>query len=178
MAEFKIAYDKTAEFEGGYVNHPNDRGGETYKGIARNFWGKWEGWKTIDRYKTAPMSAKQLDKVLAGSDELQEWVEVFYRTNFWNPIKGDHIDDQDVANNIYDFAVNSGVNRAARYAQRVAGVEEDGMIGNVSIGAINSCNNFVAKYKAARLSFFQKIVANDPSQKVFLRGWTNRVENA
>lgn len=178
MANFKPAFDKTINFEGGYSNHPNDNGKETYMGISRVFWPKWAGWAIIDRYKASPMSVKQLDSVLAGNIELQSLVEDFYRANFWNPIKGDDINDQDVANNIYDFAVNSGVGRASRYAQRIAGVTEDGQIGNISIGAINSCDNFVEQYKEARLAFFKKIVANDPSQNVFLRGWTNRVENA
>ena len=44
MADFKVAFAKTIRFEGGYVNHKADKGGETYKGIARNFWPKWKGW--------------------------------------------------------------------------------------------------------------------------------------
>jgi lysozyme family protein len=35
MAEFKTAFEVTMKAEGGYVNDPDDPGGETYKGSAR-----------------------------------------------------------------------------------------------------------------------------------------------
>lgn len=179
MADFKKAYAKTEVFEGGYSNHPSDKGGETYKGIARNMHPKWEGWKIIDRYKTSPLSSKQMTQVLSNSIELDDMVEAFYRNNFWNPIMGDDIMNQMVANNIYDFAVNSGVRRAVKYAQRIVGAVEDGVMGRITIKAINAnIEGFVTKYKASRLAFINKIIANNSSQEVFRKGWTNRVQNA
>lgn len=179
MAEFSKAYAKTSAFEGGYSNHPNDRGGETYKGIARNMWPQWGGWKIIDRYKGSPISSKQMTKVLAGSVELEDMVEAFYRAHFWKPIMGDDIISQIVADNIYDFAVNSGVSRAVRYAQRIVGAVEDGVMGPRTIKAINqNIHRFVPEYKEARLSFVRKIVTRDESQRDFLRGWETRIANA
>lgn len=179
MADFKQAFLKTAQFEGGYSNHPADKGGETYKGIARNIHPKWAGWKIIDRYKTSPLSSKQMTQVLENSIELDDLVESFYRANFWNPIMGDDIMNQLIANNIYDFAVNSGVSRAVKYAQRIVGVVEDGAMGRVTIKAINAnIEGFVTKYKASRLAFINKIIANNSAQEVFRKGWTNRVHNA
>lgn len=179
MAQFEKAFLKTAAFEGGYANHPNDKGGETYKGIARNMWGSWAGWKIIDRYNTSPHSSKQMNAVLGGNMELEDMVEEFYRAHFWNKIKGDDLNNQLIADNIYDFAVNSGVSRAVKYAQRIVGVIEDGIIGTQTIKAINkNIEGFVTKYKAARLSFLEKIVARDESQSVFMKGWTARVQNA
>ena len=35
MADFRLAYKKIEAAEGGYVNDPDDKGGETYKGISR-----------------------------------------------------------------------------------------------------------------------------------------------
>lgn len=179
MADFKQAFKKTDQFEGGYSNHPDDKGGETYRGIARNMHPKWAGWSIIDRYKTAPLSSKQMDKVLDNSLELDDLVEAFYRAHFWNPIIGDEIMNQLIANNIYDFAVNSGVSRAVKYAQRIVGVTEDGVMGRITVKAINqNIEGFVTKYKASRLVFLNKIVLNNPSQQVFMRGWSNRVQNA
>jgi lysozyme family protein len=54
MAHFKTAYALTMGHEGIYSNNPKDRGGETYKGIARKFHPSWEGWKAIDRMKNKP----------------------------------------------------------------------------------------------------------------------------
>lgn len=179
MANFRKAYLKTSTFEGGYSNHQSDKGGETYAGISRVNWPKWAGWKIIDRYKGAPHSAKEITRVLSGSVELEDMVEAFYRAHFWKPIMGDDILSQGAADNIYDFAVNSGVGRAVRYAQRIAGAIEDGAMGPKTIKAINMCGeDFVARYKAARIDFINKIVARDDSQRVFLRGWTERVKNA
>jgi len=180
MANFKIAYDKTADFEGGYVNDPDDNGGETYKGIARNFWEKWQGWVIVDKYKQVAHNRAELGKILDGNAELQSFVEAFYKKNFWDEVRGDDITDQEVANNIYDFAVNSGVGRASRYAQRVVGAVEDGDIGNNSIKAINAydAEMFVHAFKKAREGFYRKIVDNNPSQAKFLYGWLSRNANA
>lgn len=178
MADFKIAYDKTAKFEGGYANHPNDKGGETYKGIARNFFPKWKGWLVID--KLDKKDVKKLNSILAHDNQIQEWVHRFYQDNFWSQIRGNEIQDQEVANNIYDFAVNSGVSRAIKYMQMVLGVEVDGKFGPVTLGKLNTFGEmtFVNKYKKERLDFLNKVVQNNPSQKTFLAGWTSRVNNA
>jgi len=179
MANFERAFLKTAAFEGGYANHPDDKGGETYKGIARNMWPQWGGWKIIDRYKTSPHSSKQMSAVLGGNIELEDMVEAFYRAHFWNKIKGDDLNNQLTADNIYDFAVNSGVSRAIKYAQRIVNVEEDGIIGAKTIKAINqNIEGFVTNYKSARLTFLAKIVSRDSSQSVFMNGWRTRVQNA
>lgn len=179
MAQFEKAYAKVKKFEGGYANNPNDRGGETYAGIARVHFPEWKGWAIVDTYKQSEHSSKELNKVLQGNGQLDVMVEHFYKVNFWNAIKGDEIINQLIADNIMDFAVNSGVGRAVKYAQRIVGTTEDGEMGPKTVKAINAnTHDFVVKYKAARLSFLQKIVARDESQSVFLKGWTNRVQNA
>lgn len=178
MADFTTAFRRTDKFEGGYCNDENDRGGETYRGIARNFHPDWKGWDVIDDYKKIATSNKEIDKLCKGNQELEWLVESFYKINFWDTIKGDDIIYQNVANNIYDFAVNSGVGRASKYAQRVVGVKDDGEIGKISIKAINGYNPqmFVDRYKENRISFVRKIVENDASQEVFIDGWINRIE--
>ena len=179
MADFKKAYAKVKKFEGGYANNPNDNGGETYAGIARGYHPKWKGWEIVDKYKQSIYSSKELNKVLQGNRQLDVLVETFYKANFWNPIMGDSIVDQLSADNIMDFAVNSGVSRAVRYAQRIVGASEDGAMGPNTIKAINKHSvGFVPDYKAARLAFVHKIVANNPSQKEFLAGWVSRTKNA
>ena len=50
MAKFQIAEAITGRNEGGYANNSADTGGETYAGIARNYWPKWQGWKYIDNF--------------------------------------------------------------------------------------------------------------------------------
>lgn len=171
MADFKVAFAKTIRFEGGYVNHKADKGGETYKGIARNFWPKWKGWGIID-------GSVKNDKVLGSIPALQKLVEDFYKVNFWDAINGDLIADQRAADNIFDFAVNSGVKRAITYAQLVVGATRDGVLGPITAKKINGKHSFTTEYKKLRLDFVNKIVKNNPSQKVFLNGWTRRIKDA
>ena len=49
MAIFNSAFQITMGNEGGYANNPADSGGETYKGIAKNYWPNWEGWTAVDQ---------------------------------------------------------------------------------------------------------------------------------
>ncbi|MBC7912857.1 MAG: hypothetical protein H7Y07_01930, partial [Pyrinomonadaceae bacterium] len=53
MANFDLAYKITMHNEGGYANDPQDNGGETWKGVARNFCPKWAGWVIVDRIKAS-----------------------------------------------------------------------------------------------------------------------------
>ena len=74
MAKFNLALSKVLSHESGYVNDPDDLGGETYKGIARNSHGSWAGWQIIDSYKIKPDFPKSLEV----NAKLQNMVEQFY----------------------------------------------------------------------------------------------------
>lgn len=131
MAEFLAAHRKTAVSEGGYANVSGDRGGETYKGIARNFWPKWAGWVIVDKHKPLKHNAKIKDT------ELESLVNQFYKRNFWDVLSGDAIDDQETAYKLYDFGVTSGQPRSVTQIQKVLGLPETGKITAALIAAIN-----------------------------------------
>lgn len=109
MADFALAFSATIKAEGGYVNDPQDPGGETYKGIARKMNSKWDGWIIIDMMKKERNFPANLD----GNSQLQEKIKTFYEINYWDKIRGDDISNQHIAESIFDFAVNAGRNRAA-----------------------------------------------------------------
>ncbi len=132
MANHSIAYKKTAGNEGGWNHVKGDSGGETYKGIARNYHPKWEGWKLVDKAK--PLKHNQVIK----SDELDKLVVSFYKKNFWDVIGGDQIEDQFVANTLYDFGVNAGYGRSIQNIQEVLGLPKTGKITKELIEAINN----------------------------------------
>lgn len=75
--KFKLAYAATMKNEGGYANNPHDRGGETWRGIARNFWGSWPGWKTVDEIKSQKPTS--LNLALQKSEALDDLVLKFYK---------------------------------------------------------------------------------------------------
>lgn len=162
MAEFLPAFERALLAEGGYQLHQvaGDTGGLTYAGIARNPNPSWPGWSWIDRGETPP----------------SQLVRDFYRAGWWEPIRGEEIRDQSVAESIYSFGTNAGLKTAVRLAQIVAGVTPDGAMGGKTVEAINAMEPrlFLALYALARISRYRDIVARDRSQGKFLLGWINR----
>jgi len=162
MAEFLPAFEQMIRNEGGYTLHQvaGDRGGQTYAGIARKMHPGWAGWAAIDRGDIPP----------------SQLVRDFYLANFWRPILADSLNEQAVARNIFDFAVNAGVPVAVRLAQIVAGATPDGKAGPMTVAALNAMDPalFVANYALAKLARYRDIVTRDRTQQKFLLGWINR----
>jgi len=172
MADFTQAFDLMIAHEGGYVNDPDDPGGETYKGVARKIFSKWDGWQTIDMLKRQPAFPANLDK----DPEIQEAVSDFYRVNFWDRIKGDDIENQKIAESIFDFAVNAGVGTSAILSQMVSGSKPDGVIGPNSVEAINQvqADHFLASFTVAKIARYVTIVKKRPSSRKYFYGWILR----
>lgn len=165
MADFTRALAKVLNNEGGFILHEvdGDRGGQTYAGIARNHHPGWDGWEFID--------SNDLN-----NPALTDAVEDFYRANFWNRLRADVISPQKIAETIFDFAVNAGLGTAAKLAQSVVGVSQDGVIGPKTLALLNSIDEeiFVAKYALAKMTRYAEICRRDPRQSKFLLGWLNR----
>ena len=177
MANYKEAERLTGLNEGGYVFDPNDKGGETYAGISRNNWPKWEGWRIIDTIKVKwGQSASQINRYAHADPNLHIMISKFYKTNFWDVNKLDLITDQQLANTVYDFGVNSGTSRAAKYLQQVLGVNQDGVVGPKTINAANSLDpeEAVTLYNSQRQAFYQSIAKG--SQAKFLKSWLSRLK--
>lgn len=143
MADFARAFRKTIRFEGGYVNDPDDPGGETYRGIARRHHPGWEGWPVIDAAKDSPDFPRCLDRRKA----LQEAVRLFYRQQYWDRIRGNSIASQEVADEVFEAGVNLGVRRAVTFLQTALNVlnrrqtlyqdvVEDGVCGPDTLAAL------------------------------------------
>lgn len=163
QTDFRKAFDKMMLNEGGYVLHTveGDRGGMTYAGIARRFHPDWEGWKIID----------------AGGTPDANMVSKFYLVKFWQPMKGDILVHQEVAEVIFDFYVNAG-EPALKLAQIVVGAVPDGVFGPKTLAALNSVNpqEFKLQYTLAKIARYAEICNKDKTrtQSKFLLGWINR----
>lgn len=185
MAKFEIADKITGGNEGGYANNKADRGGETEAGIARNFWPNWPGWKHIDQYKADwEKSNKKLSlaawinaSVNVPTEPVRDMIKSFYKQNFWDVNKLDQINDQQLANTVYDFGVNSGTGRAAKFLQAAVGVTQDGKIGPQTLSAVNRLDAEVThdKYNGAREAFYRSIAKGNQAQ--FLKGWLSRLKS-
>ena len=187
MADFNTAHKKVMGNEGGYANNPADAGGETYKGIARKFWPQWGGWKLVDGVKACVASqpgygtaeyhgwAGRLNAQLASLNQLQQLVLDFYRANFWDKYWLSEVNDQDVADWIYDHAVNGG-GRGVMWVQEAAGVAADGVIGPQTIRAINAADPqaLLAKARDLAVAYRLEKVRECPEDKQFLHSWLAR----
>lgn len=139
MADYRQAIGKVLKSEGGYVNDPDDNGGETYKGISRKFWPGWLGWHIIDLIKKKPGFPGNM----TGSHELEikiqldHEVSTFYYEQFWVKVGGDKIKNQPIADMLIDSAVNEGIVPAVKRAQTIVGVAITGKITPELIAKLN-----------------------------------------
>lgn len=146
--------------EGGYVNHPKDPGGATNKGVTQSVYNDWRQRKGLDLRSVRSLEQSEL--------------EAIYRRQYWDVVKGDSL-PAGVDYCVFDFAVNSGANRAARYLQRAVGVAEDGQIGPVTLKAVAAMEPdcLVDGICNARMTFLKGLTTFD----VFGKGWSRRVED-
>jgi lysozyme family protein len=100
-------------------------------------------------------------------------------------VHGDEISLQALANIVFDFQVNSG-NNAGKLLQRVLNtlgaspqLAVDGSVGKGTMAALARADAVAVyqAYKQGRKDFYNRIVANDPTQQRFLNGWLARVNS-
>jgi len=169
MADIKILSPFILSFEGGFVNHPNDKGKETNKGVTIATWKK-QGY---DKDGDGDIDVDDLKLI---SDE--DAVNVILRPHYWNRWKADQINSQSLANILVDWVWGSGVN-GIKIPQQLLGVTADGIVGPKTLAALNAKepHAFFNLIKNRREQFFNTIVKNNPSQKVFLKGWLRRLNS-
>lgn len=153
MANFDIAFKKVIVFEGGYINDKNDSGGETKFGISKI------SYPNINIRELTLNNAKEI-----------------YKENYWNKINGNEIKNQDIANNIFDCAVNCGVYVGSVLIQKVLVLKQDGIIGNITLGSINrsAASCVVDRYKKNRVEYYIDICIKKKQNKKFFFGWVKR----
>lgn len=157
----KVALPFTLGFEGGFSNHKDDPGGPTMKGVTQ---------KNYDSYrKSKGLELRTVQKIT--NAELNE----IYDKRYYQAVRGDDLPPGlDFA--VFDFAVNSGLEQAAKELQRVLGVGVDGIIGDETIEAACAAANddekqLIADYCLRRFNFMKKL----KNWKSFKTGWTRRV---
>lgn len=109
----------------------------------------------------------------------RQWDKIF-EAGYWRPFKADQIRNQAIANICVDWAWASGAVTAIKQVQRVLGVQVDGIVGEITLGAINKHPDQLLLFnriKEARVAFIDAIIRNNPSQMRFRRGWLNRIND-
>lgn len=148
------------QHEGGFVHHKLDPGGATNRGVTQAVYDDW---------RVTHGMTKQSVKNITDAE-----VMAIYKARYWDVVKGDAL-PIGVDYCVFDFAVNSGTHRAARYLQEAVGADVDGIIGPASLAAVEAENpsNLIDAVCNARLAFLQRL----PTFDTFGKGWTRRVSD-
>lgn len=185
MADFSISYKIVRANEGGYANNPNDRGGETYKGISRKNNPDLGLWDLIDSYKKFTNFPASLE----ADTDLQMRVLAFYKDVYWNKLNLPLVADQSIATELFDTAVNTGRGTAGMFLQRALNISNlnqkiypdlhvDGQVGTETVTALNQHPNPALIMKLLNVmqgAKYIEICEANPSQEEFLKSWMSRV---
>jgi len=143
--------------EGGYVNHPKDPGGETNLGVTKRVYEEHGGTKDM-------------------KDLTVEDVKPIYKKSYWDRVKGDDLPaGLDLC--VFDFGVNAGTGRAAKYLQTMIGTVADGGIGPNTLAKLdayveeNGLEKAIRNYQDARQEYYESL----STFETFGKGWTRRV---
>ena len=157
--------------EGGYTLDPNDPGGETVFGIARNRNAHWKGWELVDRLKTMPNYVGTINTNL----DLLNSAKDFYLEEFWKACSCDDL-PMAFAISVFDTAVNQGVSIAKRLLQMSLDVEVDGIIGPQTIAAASKADRSKLKlFLAHRLAEYARLMAAKSHLLIYAFNWSHRV---
>ena len=151
----------------GVITIKGDSGGPTLCGVTLATFQDW-------RRKRGMRRPTQAD--LAGL-EYQEWLEIL-KYQFWDPCKGDQINNQSVANMLIDWRWVNG-NQAIRDAQTVFSLVADGITGPKTLAALNAqpAETIFMRLKYAREAAYRKIIERNPAKIRFYAGWINRTND-
>ena len=154
---FEKSLELVLQHEMGYVHHPLDPGGRTNLGVTQRVWEDYVGHKVDEQ------TMRSLTK---------ELVAPLYKSRYWDAVHGDQL-PSGADYLAFDFAVNAGAFRCIKTIQRALNITADGIIGPVTIKAIQDTNaeDFIEKFSNAKESFYLGL-ANYPT---FGKGWLNRV---
>ena len=164
-ARFDICLDEVLRHEGSFADHPSDPGGATNMGITHKTLARWRKispWWALPKSEVRAMTRDEAARI--------------YRASYWDRSKcGSLPRGLDLA--LFDFAVNSGPDRAIRSLQAEVGVLADGQIGPLTLGAITArvakggLTGLIGACCDRRLGFLKGL----KTFGVFGKGWTARV---
>jgi len=179
LSRFNECFQKVLNIEGGYSDHPDDKGGKTNYGIT-------EGALSA-AYRAGLVGHNDIKKLTV--DE----AKTIYKVNYWDKSKCDEL-PVPLDYLVFDASVNHGVGGAGKLLQKSINrcmkankVVVDGAIGPLTLSALGE---YIGKYKSTcsfpvelichvflleRVELYNSIIRKDPTQKSFIHGWLNRI---
>lgn len=159
-ANFKQSLKHALIHEGGYVNHPNDPGGATNKGVTL------DNFRRYVKPNGTVHDLKRLTEDQAG---------IVYKRFYWDKVMGDDL-PAGVDFAVFDFGVNSGPSRAVKYLQAIVGATQDGRTGPATLAAVNRHDpKVLINTLCDRRLAYMKRIRKGQLWKHFGKGWSRRV---
>jgi lysozyme family protein len=160
-----VLIDQLIEREGGYVDHPADRGGPTNFGVTI---------RTLSDYRHSLTlcTAKDVEKLTLAE------ARRIYKKMYWEEPRFNDLRLSPVLTEmVFDAGVHHGPTQAAKMLQDAIGVEADGIIGakTLAMAARLDAPHLAAWFMAERNLFLGRLLTRDPSQAVFAHGWDKRI---
>jgi len=152
--DFNLALAFVLDQEGGYVHHPADPGGETAYGITKLV--------AADHGYRGPLRSIPMD-----------WVRRIYQQGYWDRCRCEAMPEHPIRLVVFDAAIHSGVGQSIKWLQRELGVAVDGLIGPVTLAALQRANLDALAHKLInrRLEFLRGL----RTWKTFGKGWSRRI---
>jgi lysozyme family protein len=177
--DYEKAFTALLPLEGGYINDPHDKGGETNRGITKAFL-----LSMADKYDQF--------KGVNVKDLTEEQTKELYYLGFWKPLRIGEMPET-VCSPFFNFAVNAGAGTAVRILQQSVNdfnafydfekrLKEDGIIGNETINTMDSLTRIVVYgqmqleiiFRSKTADHYRRIVLKNPDQERFLEDWLRR----
>jgi hypothetical protein len=164
---FDEAFKQIQEFEGGYANNPYDAGGETYCGISRRVNPNWTGWFIIDRH---PLRYNQ---VLI---DLTYDVKLFFEQRYWLQYGFEKIENQRLANKMFNIAVHLGGDNAKKLLSRVLECPFDSCLTIIHDNRQNKAfmDLILLQLNNLQIQRYIDICSHYPEKRIFLKVWLKR----
>lgn len=165
---FGLCLALVLKHEGGYSEHPADKGGATLNGVTQANYDRWRARQGKPLQHVRHMTPDERDAI--------------YLRDYWQAGKCNQMPAPlDYVH--FDGSVNHGIKQAAKFLQRALGVDDDGDIGPQTLAAVRQddaagrIDDICANILDQRAAFYRRIVERNPSQQVFINGWMNRIND-
>lgn len=143
-----------------------DRGGLTNNGITMG------AWKSFGKDKNGDGKIDESDLALISRKDHSDILE----QRFWNAARADEIINPFLAAYVVDWTWGSGPG-AFKHMHKAFGLAPQSKMSQQLLDRLNSDASYAyITLNNARKKFYKNIVAKDPSQKKFLKGWLRRAD--
>lgn len=154
------------EEEGGWSDHPLDRGGKTMWGVTQVVYDSWRKSKSLPIQSVSKTTKQEVKEV--------------YQSLYWNAAGCDKL-PWPINYLTFDAAVNSGVSRGVLWTQAGLGIPTDGSVGPKTVSAAKQAvdsgdGKKILGIVDQRVQFLARLVQSKPSQAAFLLGWWRRTQ--